>query len=86
MDNGLYKNAVLNFGTTLEGLLNKELQRIDLNDLINYYIGTANKDDMHYIRQLRNKVHPNQINAPQDISAKEAVEARNKLEKILKMI
>lgn len=86
LDNGLYKNAVLNFGTTLEGLLNKGLQRVELNDLINSYNGSADKNDMHFIRQLRNKVHPNQILATQDISGKEAIEARNKLEKILKMI
>ena len=86
MDNGLYKNAVLNFGTTLEGILNKDLRRMDLNDLIESFCGSADKNDMHFIRQLRNKVHPNQISATQDISVKEAVEARNKLEKILKLI
>jgi len=86
MDNGLYKNAVLNFGTTLEGILNKELRRMDLNDLIESYCGSADKSDMHFIRQLRNKVHPNQISATEDISFKEAVQARNKLEKILKLI
>ncbi len=86
LDNGLYKNAVLNFGTTLEGILNKSLTNQDLNDLINNYTGSADKTDMHFIRQLRNKVHPNQISATQDISRKEAIEARNYLEVIIKKI
>lgn len=86
LDNGLYKNAVLNFGTTLEGLLNKSLTNRKLNNLINQYEGSANKDDMHFIRRLRNKVHPNQISLSEDITRKEAVEARNKLETIIRKI
>lgn len=83
LDNGLYKNAVLNFGTTLDGILNKNLVRKELNDLIIEYSGEADKESMHFIRQLRNKVHTNQISASQDISRTEAIEARNKLETIL---
>lgn len=86
LDNGLYKNAVINFGITLEGILNKNLANTKLNNLINNYSGISDKDDMHFIRQLRNKVHPNQINLTQDITRKEAVEVRNKLETIMKNI
>jgi|JFJP01.1.fsa_nt_gi hypothetical protein len=86
LDNGLYKNAVLNFGTTLEGILNKSLTKKDLEYLINNYVGNANQDSMHFIRKLRNKVHPNRISATADISRQEAVEARNKLEIILNSI
>lgn len=86
LDNGLYKNAVLNFGTALEGILNKSLSNQTLNDVINAYTGSADKNAMHFIRQLRNKVHPNQINVTQDITRKEAIEARNNLEKIIKKI
>jgi hypothetical protein len=82
----LYKNAVLNFGTTLEGLLNKSLTNKKLNDLIIQYEGSADKDHMHFIRRLRNKVHPNQISLSEDITRKEAVEARNKLETIIREI
>ena len=86
LDNGLYKNAVLNFGTTLEGLLNKKLERVDLHDLIESYDGDAKKEDMHFIRELRNKVHPNRITESQDITRKEAIKARNIMESILRKI
>jgi hypothetical protein len=85
LDNGLYKNAALNFGTTLEALLNKALTNQDLNDLINNYNGNADKSAMHFIRQLRNKVHPNRISLTQDITRQEAIIARNHLEEILKL-
>jgi hypothetical protein len=84
LDNGLYKNAVMNFGTTLECLLNKRLDNSKFEKLINQYQGLASKEDMHYIRELRNKVHPNRIKDFQDITQSEAVDARNKLEVILK--
>lgn len=41
LDNGLYKNAVLNFGTALEGILNKSLTSKKLDKLINDYTGIA---------------------------------------------
>lgn len=86
LDNGLYKNAVLNFGTTLEGVLNKNLSNTNLDDLITNYNGPANKNFMNELRLLRNKVHPNRISNSQDITRKEAISARNKLELILKKI
>ena len=86
LDNGLYKNAVLNFGTTLEGILNKTLANQDLNDLIIAYPSAADKVAMHSIRTLRNKVHPNRISATQDVTRKEAIEARNQLEAIMNTI
>jgi len=84
LDNGLYKNAVMNFGTALECLLNKRLDNSKFDNLIESYNGQASKEDMHLIRELRNKVHPNRIKDFQDITQREAVEARNKLEIILK--
>lgn len=86
LDNGLYKNAVINFGTVLEGLLNKGLTNIKLVDLISNYRGLANSSDMTDIKNLRNKVHPNRISLTQDITRTEAVDARNKLERILKTL
>ncbi|OIN59966.1 hypothetical protein [Arsenicibacter rosenii] len=89
LDNGLYKNAVMNFGTVLEGLLNEGLSKATLATLIkNYSVtsskkGSADKADMDFIRNLRNKVHANTISATQDVSRQEAIEARNKLELIL---
>jgi len=84
LDNGLYKNAILNFGTTLECLLNKVLDKSDLADLIKQYDGFASKEDMDAIRILRNKVHPNRIKDMQDINQSDAVKTRNMLEVILK--
>jgi hypothetical protein len=83
LDNGLYKEAVLNFGTVLEGLLNKKLDGTWLSTLIQKYSGRADPSDMEFIKDLRNKVHPNQISLTQDISRRDAVLARNKLEVIL---
>lgn len=86
LDNGLYKNAALNFGTVLEGLLNKRLGDTPLNSFIEDYIDddNDNKERMHSIRLLRNRVHPNRLIETEDISRKEAIEARNNLEIILK--
>lgn len=86
LDNGLYKNAVLNFGTALEGILNKSLANQDLNYLIENYPGEADKSKMHTLRKLRNKVHPNRISSTQDVTRKEAIEARQNLELILRYI
>ena len=83
LDNGMYKNAALNFGTTLEGLLNKTLTNQNLNILIDNYQGEADKIAMHKIRELRNKVHPNKISMSEDITRQEAIDARNLLEEIL---
>jgi hypothetical protein len=84
LDNGLYKNAILNFGTTLECLLNKNLNGWNFKKLIEQYEGSASKDEMHSIRDLRNKVHPNRITDMEDINQSDAIEVRNKLEVILK--
>lgn len=86
LDNGLYKNAALNFGTTLEALLNRTLNNARLVDLINSHPDVALRPDMHYIRMLRNRVHPEQINLVQEVTRLEAIECRNKIEKILKNI
>lgn len=86
LDNGLYKNSVLNFGTVLEGILNKSMANTTLNELIVNYTGSIDKNLMHSIRVLRNKVHPNKLIKTEDISRKEAVQIRNNLEIILKEV
>lgn len=86
LDNGLYKNAALNFGTVLEGLLNKTLSNKKLEKLIDDYSGTADKEAMHFIRNIRNKVHPNRISNTEDVSRLEAIQARDKLEIIINEI
>ena len=83
LDSGLYKNAVLNFGTMLEALLNKNLQSKDFVNLIKNYSGKADKTAMTLIRELRNKVHPNRISQTQDITKEEAIKTRNQLEVII---
>jgi hypothetical protein len=85
LDNGLYKNAVLNFGTTLEALLNKDLSYANFEKLINSCKYSC-KLEMLAIKDLRNRVHPNNILDSKDISRVEAVQARNYLEKILKIM
>ncbi|KIC61325.1 hypothetical protein [Chryseobacterium taiwanense] len=86
LDNGLYKNAALNFGTALEALLNKDLSTTPLFNLINSYTGSADKTKMHFVRELRNKVHPNKIAETEEITRKQAIIARNTLEIILKTL
>lgn len=84
LDNGLYKNAILNFGTALECLLNKKLDSSSLGLLINQYTGLAPKTGMISIKDLRNKVHPNRIMDMEDINQSDAIQVRNMLEVILK--
>lgn len=86
LDNGLYKNSALNFGTVLEGILNKSMTNTTLNELIVKYRGSVDKNLMHSIRVLRNKVHPNKLIETEDITRKEAIDARYNLEIILKNI
>ncbi|MDH4461287.1 MAG: hypothetical protein QE277_07695 [Flectobacillus sp.] len=84
LDNGLYKNAVINFGTVVEGLLDKKLNhKRGLSDLIRDYDGSASKDDMQFITQLRNRVHVNNIHKNEDITRLDAINARITLERIL---
>jgi len=84
LDNGLYKNAVLNLGTSLETLLNKTLTNQNLQNLIDNHSGAADKKLMHDLRQLRNRVHPNRIVETQDVDIVEALKVREDFELILK--
>lgn len=86
LDNGLYKEAALNFGTVLEGVLSKDLSSKSLNDLIRDYSGSADITLMNEIRKFRNKVHPKLIGTSQDITRYEGIKARNNLEIILKTL
>lgn len=78
LDNGLYNNAVSNFGTTLEGILNKKFSSQGLNLLID-----KKNTSMVFLKKQRNKVHPNRISEEGEVARKEAIEARIQLEKII---
>lgn len=86
LDTGLYKESVLNFGTALEVILNKDLSsgtklqnRIDACT----QLSTLNAE-MHKIRAYRNKVHPNKLVSFEDVTRKDAYECRTIFEIILK--
>lgn len=86
-DNGLYKEAVSNFGTVAEALVNRTMGRTPLANLI-ANDPVANKDStiqrsLNFIRELRNRVHPNHIHASGNISFEDARSARLQLQKIL---
>ena len=86
-DSGLYKQAVLNFGTVLEVILNTELNNINLggrNGLIaTTTIATGFTGNMTFIRECRNKVHANQIADLGDISRLESRKCHMDLDEIL---
>ena len=88
LDSGLYKESVLNFGTCLEVILNRELENEKLMNLINSCDSSLSsfETEMHKIRTLRNRVHPNQLNSFNDISRKDSYECRVILERILNQL
>jgi hypothetical protein len=89
LDNGLYKEAVLNFGTVLEGILNHTLKFKKLNELIKQEksVNTPSahpvKALMLEIKDLRNRVHPEQISAFGDVSREEAQKAKYNIQEII---
>lgn len=92
LDNGLYKNAVLNFGIVLESLANTDLDgNFNLKEFTESYSKNQRiKSEMNEIREYRNKVHPNKIfdissGNNIDITRKDAIKCRNYMEKILKL-
>lgn len=86
-DNGLYKEAVLNFGTVLEAVLNVNFTKANLVDLIKTESCAATnkdvRDHMHLIRKLRNKVHPREISKTADVGPHDAAQARLALQEII---
>ncbi len=77
LDNGLYNNAVSNFGTALEGILNKKLEKKTLGQLVD------KSEPMIFIKNIRDKIHPGRISVDGEITRKEAIQVRDCLEKIL---
>jgi hypothetical protein len=86
-DNGLYKEAVSNFGTVAEALLNRTMENTALKTLITNdpvaKKAPTIQDSLNFIRELRNRVHPNQIKSSGNISFEDARSARHQLQKIL---
>lgn len=86
-DSGLYKEAVLNFGTVLEVMLNTELNNISLGGqrglIATTTIAPGLRDNMTFIRECRNKVHANRIADLGDISRLESRKCRMNLDEIL---
>jgi len=87
LDNGLYKEAITNFGTVIETLVNRDLSHSQLNCLIsNDPVAISDPKVQHYmhdLRELRNRVHPNQISKMGSISRENAESARFKLQDIV---
>lgn len=86
-DNGLYKEAVLNFGTVVEAILNVELKVRNLRNMIDTEICASTdrgiRERMHMVRTLRNKVHPERIDETADVSKHDAMQARLALQEII---
>jgi hypothetical protein len=88
LDNGLYKEAVTNFGTVIETLVNRKLEDNTTLDALISKDPTASSDPniqkyMHDLRKLRNRVHPNQISKIGSIGREDAEDARFKLQDII---
>lgn len=86
LDSGMYKESVLNFGTALEVILNRDLSsspnlqnRIDSCSELGILT-----TEMHRIRTYRNKVHPNQLLNFDDVTRKDAYDCRTIFERVLK--
>ncbi len=84
LDNGLYKEAVMNFGTCVEVILNTELKNKTLNSLIanSKYVQKVNQN-LDSIRNYRNKIHVNKLDSTSDITRKDAEDCKNKFSIIL---
>lgn len=84
LDNWLYKEAVQNFATVVEVLLNPKLDDSQMlhKRITNFWDQTI-KLSMNYIRVIRNKIHPNKLLQSNICTQQEATKCRNELEKIL---
>lgn len=86
LDNGLYKESVLNFGTVLEVILNSELAYGNLSKLIkkcNIQSLSNLKNEMDFIAECRNKIHAEQLKSFEDVSRGDAIQARGNLIQVL---
>jgi len=87
LDNGLFKEAALNFGTVVDVLLNTELKHADLYDLIESTpLARTYTNQMHFIRKCRNRVHPEQIRKFDDVSRGDAMMCRQNLDLVINEI
>lgn len=85
LDNGLFKEAALNFGTALEAILNRSLTK---GDNLKTLIEQEEKletilSQCDLIRQFRNKVHPNNIAGASDVNRQDAQQCRSIFERVL---
>jgi len=90
-DNGLYKEAVLNYGTIIEAILNTNLTRTSLRNLIDNIqadnILSSFKEKMHNVRVARNRVHANELaKLDDDIDSSEAYRCRKVIDEIISVI
>jgi hypothetical protein len=87
LDCGLYKEAVFNFGTVVEALVNTNLEYCRLESGITKDVRFQNEPDlkqkMLFINSLRNRVHPEQISNVGLITREEALKARLVLQDII---
>jgi len=88
LDNGLYKESVVNFGTAFEAMLNRNLSN---SFTLRKSITQLDKnlypvDELNFINDCRNKVHPNNIADFQDISREDAKRCRTGVELFLQSL
>ena len=87
LDNGLFKEAVVNFETVVEVLLNTELKYANLRDLIERTpLAPSYHDEMSFIGDCRNKVHPERLRDVGDVSRADAMRCRQDLALIINEI
>lgn len=87
LDNGLYKEAVINFGVVVEALVNRKMSTGSLCEKIR--IDKCAEQDksiqlkMLDIKKLRNRVHPNRIAEYGAVNREDAYSARFNLQEIM---
>lgn len=85
-DNGLHREAVMNFGTVLESILDLELNgEKSLNDFIKAEKTATSqiKSDMNEIRKARNSVHPSRLKTSAKVSRMDAQRVREALHRVM---
>ena len=84
LDMGLYKEAVLNYGTVLETMLNTELEFARMSVLINESHSTpTDKELMNQINALRNRVHPERLLNFDDVNRSDAITVRHNIDLLI---
>jgi len=87
LDNELYKEAISNFGTVVEAMVNRKMSKDGLAALIDKdptaLMSPPIQQHMRDIKDMRNRVHPNWIADYGHISREDAEDARYKLQEII---